>query len=280
MSRASRTPRTCSRPFATRTPGGRKAWRLPMHGGFATFDRIIESRSWRGTRDTSPRRARRLPEAPRGAPLALSSFGGYGVERLRSHSGWTASTAGLSSCHRASRGSRPLPGRRRVRRTSATSTAGACATRISSRAVDVVVTKPGYGIISECIANDTAMLYTSRGRFVEYDVMVAEMPRFLRCELPRSGCAARRPLADALERLLETTSPTGTATHGRRRGRRGSDRGPALFAQVLRASASDCVPQHAGCRQIKQETRRTGGPLLWKTGARTAAWGGRTRYAR
>ena len=32
-------------------------------------------------------------------------------------------------------------------------------------ACDVVVTKPGYGIISECIANDTAMLYTSRGHF-------------------------------------------------------------------------------------------------------------------
>ena len=36
------------------------------------------------------------------------------------------------------------------------------------RAVDVVVTKPGYGIISECIANDTALLYTSRGDFREY----------------------------------------------------------------------------------------------------------------
>jgi hypothetical protein len=50
------------------------------------------------------------------------------------------------------------------------------------RAVDVVVTKPGYGIISDCIANGAAMLYTPRGRFVEYDVMVREMPRFLRCE--------------------------------------------------------------------------------------------------
>ena len=49
------------------------------------------------------------------------------------------------------------------------------------RAVDVVATKPGYGIISECIANDTALLYTSRGHFAEYDVMVREMPRYLRC---------------------------------------------------------------------------------------------------
>ena len=48
------------------------------------------------------------------------------------------------------------------------------------RAVDVVVTKPGYGIIAECIANDAALLYTSRGHFIEYDVLVAEMPHVLR----------------------------------------------------------------------------------------------------
>jgi L-arabinokinase len=48
-------------------------------------------------------------------------------------------------------------------------------------AVDVVLTKPGYGIIAECVANDTALVYTSRGHFVEYDVLVREMPRWLRC---------------------------------------------------------------------------------------------------
>ena len=48
-------------------------------------------------------------------------------------------------------------------------------------AADVVVSKPGYGIVSECVANGAPLLYTSRGRFAEYDVMVAEMPRLLRC---------------------------------------------------------------------------------------------------
>jgi L-arabinokinase len=47
-------------------------------------------------------------------------------------------------------------------------------------AVDAVVTKPGYGIIAECIVSGPAMLYTSRGDFREYDVLVREMPRFLR----------------------------------------------------------------------------------------------------
>jgi hypothetical protein len=47
------------------------------------------------------------------------------------------------------------------------------------RAVDVVVSKPGYGIISECVANDTALVYTSRGDFAEYPVLVAAMPGLL-----------------------------------------------------------------------------------------------------
>jgi hypothetical protein len=47
-------------------------------------------------------------------------------------------------------------------------------------AAEVVVTKPGYGIISEAIANDASILYTSRGHFPEYDVLVEEMPKYLR----------------------------------------------------------------------------------------------------
>ena len=47
-------------------------------------------------------------------------------------------------------------------------------------AADAVVTKPGYGIVSEAIANDTAMLYTARGHFPEYDVIVRELPQYVR----------------------------------------------------------------------------------------------------
>jgi L-arabinokinase len=47
-------------------------------------------------------------------------------------------------------------------------------------ASEAVVTKPGYGIISEAIANDAAILYTSRGHFPEYEVLVEEMPKYLR----------------------------------------------------------------------------------------------------
>jgi L-arabinokinase len=59
-------------------------------------------------------------------------------------------------------------------------------------AADVVVSKPGYGIVSECVANGTALLYTSRGRFIEHDVFVAEMPRCCAAAIlrARTSCPA------------------------------------------------------------------------------------------
>lgn len=48
-------------------------------------------------------------------------------------------------------------------------------------AVDVVVTKPGYGIVSDAIAAGTRMVYTERGDFPEYPIMVAEMQPLLAC---------------------------------------------------------------------------------------------------
>ena len=47
-------------------------------------------------------------------------------------------------------------------------------------AAEAVVTKPGYGIIAEAIANDASILYTTRGHFPEYDVLVEEMPKYVR----------------------------------------------------------------------------------------------------
>ena len=48
------------------------------------------------------------------------------------------------------------------------------------RACDVVLTKPGYGIVSECVANDTAIVYTPRGAFAEYPILVGHIERWLR----------------------------------------------------------------------------------------------------
>jgi L-arabinokinase len=74
-------------------------------------------------------------------------------------------------------------------------------------AADVVVTKPGYGIVSECVANGTAMLYTARGHFVEYEVFVDEMPRVLRCRYLSQEDLFGARWADAVDALLAQPAP-------------------------------------------------------------------------
>lgn len=43
---------------------------------------------------------------------------------------------------------------------------------------DAVITKPGYGIVSECLVHRVPVLYTSRGEFAEYGPLVTALERF------------------------------------------------------------------------------------------------------
>jgi hypothetical protein len=71
------------------------------------------------------------------------------------------------------------------------------------------VTKPGYGIVSECIANGTSLLYTSRGRFPEYDLFVREMPAWLRCRYIAPDDLRAGRWTDAIQSLLRQPPPAG-----------------------------------------------------------------------
>jgi L-arabinokinase len=58
-------------------------------------------------------------------------------------------------------------------------------------ACDVVVTKPGYGIVSDCLANRVAVLFTERGPFREYEVLAEALPRLGRARhVPRDQLVA------------------------------------------------------------------------------------------
>jgi hypothetical protein len=74
-------------------------------------------------------------------------------------------------------------------------------------AVDVVISKPGYGIIAECIAARTPLVYTSRGAFREYDVLVAQMPRYLRTRFISHEDLFDGRWGDALEVALAWPEP-------------------------------------------------------------------------
>jgi L-arabinokinase len=73
---------------------------------------------------------------------------------------------------------------------------------------DAVVSKPGYGIVSECVANGKPLVYADRGTFREAPVLVDSIRRYLRsCPL-----SAQRlydgDLADAIHDVLRQPAPT------------------------------------------------------------------------
>ncbi|HEX9050529.1 MAG TPA: hypothetical protein VF841_08365 [Anaeromyxobacter sp.] len=74
-------------------------------------------------------------------------------------------------------------------------------------AVDAIVTKPGYGIVSDAIGAGTRLVYTERGDFPEYDVLVAGMPRHLACVHVSNADLAAGRLAEPLARVLAMPVP-------------------------------------------------------------------------
>jgi hypothetical protein len=155
-------------------------WRMPLHGGFETFGHVTDIPFV--ARQSRPGLAPHAIRATLGLPidrrLALISFGGYGLRRLPLEQVDCLAAWDLVLSSTSDEAVRLPPGVHNVRDHSIYGQGLRYQDLV--RAVDVVVTKPGYGIISDCLANGTAMLYTPRGRFPEYDVMVREMPNFLR----------------------------------------------------------------------------------------------------
>jgi L-arabinokinase len=71
-------------------------------------------------------------------------------------------------------------------------------------ACDAVVTKPGYGIVADCLANRVAVLFTDRGPFREYDVLAEALTNLARARyVPRQEVLAGE-LGPHLDALLES----------------------------------------------------------------------------
>ena len=153
------------------------AWRLPMHGGFESFDAIVDIPLVARRATRRPEETKRSLGLPTNRPMALASFGGFGVRGI---------DLGALDCLREwavvlTGQSRPaaMPAGVYFLEDAAVYDRGVRYEDLV-HACDVVLTKPGYGIVSECIANDTAIVYTPRGAFAEYPVLVAHIERWLR----------------------------------------------------------------------------------------------------
>jgi hypothetical protein len=163
-----------------------RALRLPIHGGFDSMMAVttdIPFIARRSVRD--PAETRSLLGLDGRGPIVVSSFGGSGLELPYDRIASSGLTVLCPQPH-------PPAGLRYEDLVAA---------------ADVVVSKPGYGIVSECIANGAALLYTSRGRFAEYEVMLAEMPRLLRCRYLAPHDLVAGNWRDAIDALLAQPPP-------------------------------------------------------------------------
>ena len=134
--------------------------------------------------------ARRRLQLPSNATVVLFSFGGFGVELDRAAIDADRSIHVVFSEDVAEQldavglGYQDLVG-----------------------AADVIVTKPGYGIVSDVIAARRRLVYTDRGSFPEYPIMVREMPALVAAVyLPGADLRAGR-IAPAVRAALALPMP-------------------------------------------------------------------------
>jgi L-arabinokinase len=131
--------------------------------------------------------------------LALLSFGGFGLEdaplhRLSELDDWVLlAEAPLAAGNPRLR---PLP--------------PGIAYPDLVNAADIVVTKPGYGIVAECLAHQTPVLYTPRGNFREQPLLIAGLRRYGRAAEIDNQRLRQGDLRQSFEALLELPQPAET----------------------------------------------------------------------
>ena len=107
-----------------------------------------------------------------------------------------------------------------MRSDATTSRRSACGYEDLVAAADVVVSKPGYGIVSECIANGASLLYTSRGHSPKTTCSSTAMPRVLRCRFIAQDDLRSGSWDAAIQSLLAQPAPAPSGCEwrcGRRR---------------------------------------------------------------
>jgi len=166
---------------------------LPYAGGMEVFPRQ-ESLSWIARASplakTEARRAFHLPQF---ATVVLLSFGGLGLDRfpwdkLRNLREFFFVTTGASKQKMENLLCMPEAQRNYADLV---------------RAADVVVTKPGYGIVADVLSNQVPVLYTERGDFAEYQYLVQALNECATAEFIPQDRVLCGDLAPYLDRLLD-----------------------------------------------------------------------------
>ncbi len=179
--------------------------RLPFAGDLSAFPRIedvplvarrprLEKREARRRLGLDERRA------------VLLSFGGVGMPGLRLSGFGALADAQVLITTATAEGDGPLPPNVRRLDGARLDAAGLDYPDLVG-AVDAVVTKPGYGIVSDCIGARTPLVYTERGDFPEYPIMVSEIGRHLPVAHATNDEVRDGRIKAALERVLSLPFP-------------------------------------------------------------------------
>ena len=136
--------------------------------------------------------ARKVFRLPRSATIVLLSFGGLGLERLpwstlKQLDDFFFVTTGETK--QETTNLRVLPEAQRNYEDLV-------------RAVDVAVTKPGYGIVADVISHQVRTLYTERGEFAEYPYLTQALDECATAEFIPQDELLSGNLAPYLTRLL------------------------------------------------------------------------------
>ena len=190
------------------------ALKLPMARGFDSFSNVkdIPFIARHATRTRAE--VCKILKIPTDKPIILASFGGYGLPSLdttnlskfKKYTVVTTQNVPLSRAARKEVQAAERKGSFISINEEAMYDAGVRYEDLV-HAAEAVVTKPGFGIISECIANDAAILYTSRGHFPEYDVLVDEMPKYARNAFINHDDLFAGKWEGALDKLLNQAKP-------------------------------------------------------------------------
>jgi len=182
--------------------------RLPFAGDLSAFPRAEDVPLVARRPRVSRTDARRRLGLPAGR-LVLLSFGGVGVPGFDRRV-----LAGLRDFHFFEVGAEGLPpagGRLLLDNVTVVSHAALAAVGLGYEdavgAADVVVSKPGYGIVSDAIGAGTAFVYTERGDFPEYPILVEGLRRWLPSAHIGNAELARGELRGALEQALAAPWP-------------------------------------------------------------------------
>ena len=174
---------------------------LPFAGDLSAFPRREEIPLVARQPGMSRADARRMLGLSDG-PLALVSFGGLGLPGfeptvLGQIEGWNFLITGIDRAGTAN--------------VTALDVGRAAALGLGYidivRAVDVCITKPGYGIVSDAIAARTRMVYTERGDFPEYPILVREMAGWLPSRHVSNAELMRGRIQHVLEEVMAAPFP-------------------------------------------------------------------------